>query len=253
MIFKVELAGQIIKIISKYEKVYSLCRDYLYLGNEKKEVLSININNEDIVKEFFSLNASMPTKQNAHEYISSHYGHLEALAVYNKIANKMPYFDTFLMHGSVVAQGNFAYMFTAPSGIGKTTRTRLWMKEIPNSFVVNGDKPLIKIVDNKTVLACGTPWCGKEGWNTNVMIPLRAIFFLERADENGKSFVSEITSSEAFISLLQQVHHPDDVNSMHNTLHLLKRMTRIVKFYRFQSTPTTEAIRLAYEIANPDF
>lgn len=29
-------------------------------------------------------------------------------------------------------------------GVGKTTHTKLWLDNIPGSFVVNGDKPLIR-------------------------------------------------------------------------------------------------------------
>ena len=52
------------------------------------------------------------------------------------------------MHGAVVAIDNKAYMFTANSGVGKTTRAKLWLNEYPDSIIVNGDKPLIKITEN---------------------------------------------------------------------------------------------------------
>ena len=45
------------------------------------------------------------------------------------------------------------------------------------------------------VIACGTPWCGKEGWNTNIMVPLRAVFLLERAEEDS---IEEISLGQAF-------------------------------------------------------
>ncbi|MBQ0065579.1 MAG: hypothetical protein KBT48_07415 [Firmicutes bacterium] len=47
-------------------------------------------------------------------------------------------------------------MFTAVLGTGKTTHTRLWLKNLPESFVVNGDKPLLQI-DKEQTLVCGTP------------------------------------------------------------------------------------------------
>ena len=158
--------------------------------------------------------------------------------------------DTFLMHGSVVALDNQAYMFTAPSGVGKTTRTRLWLDLYPDSIVVNGDKPLIKITSTEAI-ACGTPWCGKEGWNTNTMVPLRAIFLLERADEGEESSCEEISLGKAFPFLLQQTHRPEDPDLMRKTLSLLKSLEGKVKIYRFRSTPTEDSVRLAYETARP--
>ena len=166
------------------------------------------------------------------------------------IANHMPYFNTILMHGAVVARNNSAYMFMAPSGVGKTTRVMLWLKEYKDSIIVNGDKPFITINDT-CAMACGSPWCGKEGLNTNIAVPLRAIFLLERADENEESRIKEISIARAFPLLLQQTYRPKDINTMRLTLKLIKALQGKVKFYHFYSKPTIESIRLAYEITKP--
>ena len=175
------------------------------------------------------------------------FGFLEPFVALQKLADAIHHFQAFLMHGSVVALDGQAYMFTAPSGVGKTTRTRLWMQEYPCSVIVNGDKPIIKITDEE-VLACGTPWAGKEGWNTNIMVPLRAIFLLERAEEDS---IEEITLGQAFPALLQQIYRPADASAMRMTIKFLQALEGKVKFYRFHSTPTREAVRLAYEAVKP--
>lgn len=54
---------------------------------------------------------------------------METLAVYRKLAQLLVQEDILLMHGSVVAVDGQAYLFTAKSGIGKTTHTSLWMKQ----------------------------------------------------------------------------------------------------------------------------
>ena len=36
-------------------------------------------------------------------------------------------------------------MLVGKSGVGKSTRASIWMDEFKDSFIVNGDKPLIKI------------------------------------------------------------------------------------------------------------
>ena len=170
--------------------------------------------------------------------------------VLRKIANYMPYFNTVLMHGAVVAKNNSAYMFMAPSGTGKTTRVKLWLKEYEDSIVINGDKPFI-IIKDTCAMACGSPWCGKEGWNTNKVVPLRAIFLLERANEFEESRIEEISIARAFPTLLQQTYRPKDINTMRMTLTLLKSLQGKVKFYHFYSKPTLESIRLAHEISKP--
>ncbi len=117
----------------------------------------------------------------------------------------------------------------------------------PDSVVINGDKPFIKVTP-EDIFACGTPWSGKEGWNTNEMVPLRAIYLLERSENNE---IQEIDLGKAFPFLLQQTHWSVDPKAMQTTFRLLKAFDGRVKVYRFLSTPTAEAVRLAYETARP--
>ena len=176
-------------------------------------------------------------------------GSLEPVTILRKLADRIIPFDTILMHGAVVAKDGDAYMFIAPSGTGKTTRVRIWKKEFPDSVIVNGDKPLIKICSGD-VVACGSPWCGKEGWNTNTMVPLRAVFLLSRADDKA-STIEEISHREAFPILVQQTYRPADPDRMTKTIHLLEALDGKVKFYKFRSAPTPDAMRMAYEAARP--
>ena len=180
--------------------------------------------------------------------VTYNYGCLEPFVALNRIADEMISFHTILMHGAVVALDNQAYMFTASSGVGKTTRTRIFLELYPEAIVVNGDKPFIRIT-SKEAIACGSPWCGKEGWNTNTMVPLRAIFLLERAGNGEESCIEEISLGKAFPFLFQQTYSPEDPNLIRKTLQLLKALEGKVRIYRFRSTPTKNSVRLAYETA----
>ena len=170
--------------------------------------------------------------------------------VFNRLADTFIPRKVILLHGSVVALNNLSYIFIAPSGVGKSTRTRIWMNLYPESIVVNGDKPFIKVTDTQ-LLACGSPWCGKEGWNTNTTVPLRAIFILERVTEGEDNSIEELSAGKAFPALLQQTYIPKDVYLAKTVINLLKDFTGKVKFYKFRSAPTAEAVRLAYETARP--
>lgn len=176
------------------------------------------------------------------------YGFLEPQIAMKKMADAVIPFNTLLMHGAVVAKDRYAYAFIAPSGVGKSTRAQIWLNEFPDSFIVNGDKPFIKITENE-VLACGSPWSGKEGWNTNAIVPLRAMFFIERTEKT--ITVEEISIGKAFPFLIQATHQPLKPELILQTITLLKKLEGKVKFYKFCSPPTPEAIRLAYETARP--
>ncbi|MBQ2537379.1 MAG: hypothetical protein II550_02750, partial [Ruminococcus sp.] len=89
-----------------------------------------------------------------------------------------------LVHSSALICGGKAYLFSADSGVGKSTHTRLWLDAFGDEVhIMNDDKPVIRIYDDK-ILACGTPFDGGSGIALNETYPLGAIIFVERGEEN---------------------------------------------------------------------
>ena len=228
MEFKIGLAGRIVGISSIYDEVYELCRDYL-IGEENltsDEDFHVTISQDDIEFEREkSIKEAIFERIVPYDYEESYY---ETLAVYRKIAVEMLKYDTWLMHGAVVGVNDQAVLFTAQSGVGKTTHMRLWLKNLENVYVVNGDQPLVKV--GKDIMVCGSPWCGKEGWNNNVVVPLKAIVVMERGVKNS---IVEISMNEALAELLRQVYKPSNSAKMGKTLQLLSLLEGRTKFYRF--------------------
>lgn len=247
MVFVIKLSDLVIQIKTVHDKFYLNFRDYIYkLQPQEEPDLHIEITPSDITNEKCYLNSL------SHDNISTNFSkselHAESLAVYRKIANLMPFYNTLLMHGVVLENDGKGFLIVASSGVGKTTRAKIWQNVYPDTRIINGDKPLIKITKN-AVLAYGTPWCGKESYNINQSVPLCAIFLLERAENHNIDEIEELCFSKAFPVLLQQTHLPDDTKTMSCTLRLLKELGRKVKVYKFISSPTPKSIRLAYETA----
>ena len=242
--FRLSIADTNIEVICHDRTVFKQCKGYLSNFTTPDIVVSASIS------EMKEMASCLPPITEFREGVSTtrFYGDIESTIIQQRIADKMPFFDSILMHGSVVSLDNQAYMFSASSGVGKTTRTKLFLDNYADAIVVNGDKPIIKITDTQAI-ACGTPWCGKEGWNTNTMVPLKAIFLLERAEKEEENSIKELSLGKAFPFLLQQTYHPDDPAAMKKTLQLLKALDGKVKIYKFRSTPTKESVRLAYETA----
>ncbi|MBR6186981.1 MAG: hypothetical protein IKQ41_12065 [Clostridia bacterium] len=244
MNFQISLAGRIVEIHSLFDKIRQNCEGYLLAEPERKEAdILIEIIEEDLEREQAAVR-----QENKKTGMNARYApeDLEVTAAYRKIGARMPAFDTFVMHGSVISTSGKGYMITAPSGIGKTTRSRIWTECIPESFIVNGDKPLLRVTQD-SVYAYGTPWCGKEGWNANTGVPLKAIFLLERSEAGNR--IIEMNLADAFPQLLHQTFRPDDPDANRKTLRLLQAMAGKIKVFRFCSEPTAEAVRLAWEKA----
>ena len=69
---------------------------------------------------------------------------IETIALHDRITRKLLEKDIFLMHGSAIAVDGECYLFTAPSGTGKSTHTRLWREYFGDRAVmVNDDKPYL--------------------------------------------------------------------------------------------------------------
>ena len=230
--FCVSLAGHTIAIDSLYSEVYTLCEDYMSKSDPE---MRITVCDNDIEHEYEITGRDKTSNANSY---------METLVVYRKISEAILDYDIFLMHGAVVAVDNAAYMFTAKSGTGKTTHMKKWLDNLSEAFVVNGDKPLIKITE-KDAIACGTPWCGKEHMGTNIMVPLKAIVFMERREDNA---IEEISFNECFGKLMQQAYLPEDTEKMKKTIELLSQMNGRVKFYQYYFNNMKEdAFATSYE------
>ena len=168
--------------------------------------------------------------------------YLESLAVYRRIAEKMPEYGAFLFHGSAIAVDGAAYLFTAKSGTGKSTHARLWRELLGDrAAMVNDDKPLIRVRSDGTATVYGTPWNGKHRLGGNVSAPLRAVCILERAEENR---IRAVSRQEALPMLIQQAYRPADPAALARTLEMIDRMN--VRLYRLGCNMDIGAAELAY-------
>lgn len=126
--------------------------------------------------------------------------YVESIVLYRKIAEELPRYDAAVFHGSVIEEDGKAFIFTARSGVGKTTHSSLWLKEFGDKVrILNGDKPILRIIDG-TVYACGTPWRGKEFYGVNAVRPLAGIAFLSRGLENKATLVQPQSAVMRFVS-----------------------------------------------------
>ena len=229
MIERYKFADVVVKIDSIYESVHHLCKSYKV--TEETEQIMVRISQEDI--DFERSRADHPDYSD--EY-------LETLAVYRRIAEKMPAYDAFLFHGSAVMVDGEAYIFTATSGTGKSTHASLWREMFGSRAVmVNDDKPLIRVHMDGRVTVYGTPWDGKHHLSHNIAAPTRAICILERSAGN---HIRKISKTEAMPMLLQQTYRPADPVSLAKTLILIERMN--LKLYRLGCNMNPDAAEVAY-------
>ena len=151
--------------------------------------------------------------------------------------------DVMMFHCSALTLDGRAYLFTAPSGTGKSTHAGLWRKRFGERVVmVNDDKPLLGVRGEK-IIVYGSPYSGKEQLQTNTAAPVDGIVVLYQNPEN---MIRPLEVREAFPHLLTQSHRPRNAEGMHHILDILNRMTGL-PIYSLGCTISDEAVRMAYQ------
>lgn len=154
------------------------------------------------------------------------------------------HFNGFMLHSSGVVVDNYAYLFSADPGTGKSTHTNLYLKYFKdNAKIINDDKPALRLIDDD-IYVYGTPWSGKTDQNINMRVPLGAIVFLERSEDN---WVKEITPKEAIPLILQQTIRPNDKDTMIKLLDILDKVLSRARLYKLGCNISEEAVRTSYD------
>ncbi len=153
------------------------------------------------------------------------------------------HYHGMLLHASAVCVDGKAYLFTAPSGTGKSTHTALWRKLLgERAVMLNDDKPAIRILDG-TAYAYGTPWSGKSDLNRNLRAELAGICVLEQAKQNE---MARLSVGEALPLLLTQTVYSKEAAVTELFLQNLDILLRKVPVWRLRCLPDLAAAELSY-------
>lgn len=132
-------------------------------------------------------------------------------------------FQGFMLHSSAIALDGGAYLFSAPSGTGKSTHTEKWIRLFGAEYL-NDDKPALRLVDG-VWMAYGTPWSGKHDLSKPSGVPLRGIAVLQRGEENA---IQPMDPAEALPYLMSQTVYALSAKRMEALLALLDDLLRRV-------------------------
>ncbi len=150
---------------------------------------------------------------------------------------------TLLMHASVIRNGGRGYLFLGKSGTGKSTHTRLWLRHIPGSDLMNDDNPVVRIVDG-TVYVYGSPWSGKTPCYRKVCAPAGAFVQLRQCPENT---IRRESVPECLASLLPSVSSMKWDRRIHSAhCDTISDIIRLSPVFLLGCRPDEEAARLSF-------
>ena len=227
--FKIKIADIVVSVNAFNESTKKYCSDFLC---DEDSNYVITMTKEDLENE---IHIQEDGKVYASEEIS---------ALYRKIANLFIERNIVVMHGSSFKVGNYAFIVTARSGVGKSTHVNLLRQLLGNEFsYINDDKPLLEINNDITIYS--SPWNGKERRGNNTYAPLKAIIFLHRGTSN--TFRKIANNNEIYIRLLTQLYLPLEKSKREKALTLIDILLKRISFYEINVNTDISSAVMTYE------
>ena len=147
------------------------------------------------------------------------------------------------LHASVVVSGGRAVLFMGKSGTGKSTHSRLWLENIPGTFLLNDDNPIVRLKGEKPV-AYGSPWSGKTHCYLNESAPVAALVRLKQAPYNEFALKEDVDAFKALLPGCSVVRQdPMLHSSLCSTLIALSSLTKVGEL---QCLPDKEAAEMCF-------
>lgn len=174
---------------------------------------------------------------------------LVSLALHSSVARRLPGEDRFIFHSAAISYREKGILFAAPSGTGKTTHISLWRKNLGNDVsIINGDKPIIRINQwagsGGCAMAYGSPWAGKEGWQTNAKVAVDSIVFIDRGNYNT---IERVSPDKVLERAMRQTYFPPSGVAKVQTLELLGKLLSSVRTFLLSCDTTDGAFKTSYE------
>ncbi len=158
--------------------------------------------------------------------------------------NHLLRYGGFMLHSSAVVVDGKAYLFTADSGVGKSTHTMLWQELLGDkAFILNDDKPAVRLYNGEWY-AYGTPWSGKHDISSNQRVKLGGIAVITRGEHNK---IERFGGGKAVLEIFKQINRPKNPNARTIILDLLDNLFSTVPVWRLECNTDIEAAKVSYE------
>lgn len=143
----------------------------------------------------------------------------------------------YAVHSASLCYRGKAWLFSGPSGMGKSTHVALW-KQVHGTPCINGDLNLIGFEKGHPVVY-GIPWCGTSETYENKTYPLGGITFLRRAE---KDYVERPSQSESAMLVMNRVIYPIwTKEALGRSADFAQRVVQTAGIYRLHCTKRPSA------------
>lgn len=148
-----------------------------------------------------------------------------------------------VIHSASILYRDRAWLFSGPSGTGKSTHTNLWhdLLQVP---LLNGDLNVLALESGQPMIH-GLPWCGTSGICNPASYPLGGIILLRQA---GKDYIEELSADRKRLLILQRLISPTWTPEMlSDNLNLVEKLADKIYIARLHCTKDFSAVEVMKE------
>ena len=134
----------------------------------------------------------------------AHPGNAELTALVYRLSDRLLPLKKVFFHGLAILFKGKAWIFTGPSGVGKTTQYRLLKKRHGADIdLICGDRPILEAAADGKIVVHPTPWNGKENMRSCMKhATLGGIVCLKQETSNS---ISVMPHRESVLYLFRQM------------------------------------------------
>lgn len=238
--FYIRLADKVIAVTANYKETKMFCGEFLIEEPEQAD-FEVNVTLDEMNK-FRAILQKRGIESFGEKY-------LERITLQKLINEELSKYHVVTFHSSAIMVDQEAYLFTAPSGTGKSTHARLWRKLLgERAVMINDDKPMLRLDEDGGVTVFGTPWNGKHGLGSNVSAPLKCVCMLSQSPENR---IEPQREKERFHTLFVQTYMSMSMQEMDAVS--MKRIMEVMEgiankpMWHLECNISEDAARLSYE------
>lgn len=138
----------------------------------------------------------------------------------------------YALHSASILYEKKAWLFSGPSGMGKSTHTNLW-QQLFDTPILNGDLNLISLSEGNPILY-GIPWCGTSGLSNPGTYSLGGIVLLKQAKQDK---CLELSEDKKALLVMQRLISPSWTASMlQNNLDFTSKLAKVIDICQLQCT-----------------
>ncbi len=142
------------------------------------------------------------------------------------------------LHSASILYQNKAWLFSGPSGTGKSTHTNLW-KELLHTTLINGDLNLLAF-ENDIPVIHGIPWCGTSEIFDTTTYPLGGIILLKQAPAD---YVEPLSPDKKRLLVNQRLISPSWTQELFDcNLQFVNNLEKHILICRLHCTPKSTAV-----------